>query len=150
MPAQLGTLKFIKESESKYALYADIAIKDDTTVDYNGQEYLLGTNDLKVKGVVEFDTTVGLTKVAVQASYDMTSTLVGMYGSDAIEAGLTKDLLEATMQTINLAGQAQVNFVYGNDAKAEIPSDLSGYQEFDVSVFFGGSSNSGYGEELGE
>lgn len=149
MPAQFGTLKFIKESESKYALYADINFSEDTTVEYNGEEYLLGTNAIQVKGVIEFDTTVGLTKVAVQASYNMGNTLVGLNGSEVIDAGMPKELLETVIQTISVSGQAQVNLVYGNNAKAEIPSDLSGYVELDLGALLGGGSKSGY-EEIGE
>ena len=35
MPAQLGTLKFIKESETKYALYADINYSETLTEEYD-------------------------------------------------------------------------------------------------------------------
>lgn len=137
MPAQLGTLKFIKESENKYALYANINYSEELTSEFEGVEYKMGTQAITVKGVIEFDTTVGLTKVACQASYAMTETVIGQYYSDALDEGLTKEQLETTVQDINFAGQYQVNFVYGNDAKAEIPSDLTGYVELDLGALLG-------------
>lgn len=139
MPAELGTLKFIKESESKYALYADINYSEPVIATGDDQDYLLGSQGVAVKGYVEFDTTVGLTKIAVQASYAQSVTLVGQYGPDELE-GLTKEQMETVVQDIRVSGQAQVNFVYGNDAKADIPADLTGYVELDLGAMFGGSS----------
>lgn len=149
MPENYGTLKFIKESETLYAIYADINVSEPNTANINEVEYLLGDTDVKAKALLEFDTVKGIKSIAVEADVQTyttyaSSVLPNLEGE--LPEGMTKEILEPRTQVTTVKGQAKAKFCYGDNAKAEIPTDLNSYVDFSVNDESGEGEGEGQGE----
>lgn len=134
MPAEIGTLKFIKESESKYAIYADINYEETYKETIADVEYVFNNVKVVAKALAEFDTSVGLTKVAASVEFaSYTNVISALYDGEAEDIeGYSKELLESHYQEIAVKGQAQLGFVYGDNAKVQLPADLASYTVIDL------------------
>ncbi len=143
------SLKYIKESETLYAIYAEINFAEPNTANVNETVYLLSESDVKAKVLLEFDTVKGLKSLGVEAEVLTYTTYASRYLptlEGELPETMTKEILETRIQETRVKGQAQARFCYGENAKANIPTDLNSYVDMPVNAEPSGDEGQGEGQ----